>query len=154
MKNVTFHISFDAENESDFAFANSIVTALKVQSGAKVKVQTENAGVNASEAKAPATAASDTKAPAAAAPETKAPATVAPETKAPATTAPAPVPEAKAAAKVEYTCEDARKAMASKLANHRTALVDKLRSLGAKNISTLPQDKYAEFIDFCNSLTD
>ena len=143
MKNVTFHISFEAENESDFAFANSIVTALKVQSGVKAK----EACVNAAEAKAPAAvpAVPEAKAPAAAVPEAKVP-----EVKAPAT----PAPETKAAAKAEYTCEDARKAMASKLANHRTALVDKLRSLGAKNISTLPQDKYAEFIDFCNSLTD
>ena len=145
MKNVTFHISFEAENESDFAFANSIVNALKVQSGVKAKVRAEEAGVNVSEAKAPATPAPEAKAPVAAAPEAKVP-----ETKAPAT----PAPEAKVTAKVEYTCEDARKAMASKLANHRTALVDKLRGLGAKNISTLPQDKYTEFIDFCNSLTD
>lgn len=143
MKNVTFHISFEAENESDFAFAHSIVTALKVQSGVKAK----EASVNAAEAKAPAAvpAVLEAKAPAAAVSEAKVP-----EAKAPAT----PAPETKAAAKVEYTCEDARKVMASKLANHRTALVDKLRSLGAKNISTLPQDKYAEFIDFCNSLTD
>ena len=139
MKNVTFHISFEAESLADFQFANSIVTALKVQSGVNVEVTTNW--------------------PTAPAPNVKAPATPAPAPAATAATATpaipaAPAPEAKATAKVEYTCEDARKAMASKLANHRTALVDKLRSLGAKNISTLPQDKYAEFIDFCNSLTD
>lgn len=56
--------------------------------------------------------------------------------------------------KVEYKSEDVRKAMASKLAKHRTKLIDKLQELGAKNVSTLPQEKFADFIDYCNSLED
>lgn len=68
-------------------------------------------------------------------------------------------PEAKSAPtqvpkKVEYKSEDVRKAMASKLAKHRTKLIDKLQELGAKNVSTLPQEKFADFIDYCNSLED
>lgn len=56
--------------------------------------------------------------------------------------------------KIEYKSEDVRKAMASKLAKHRTKLIDKLQELGAKNVSTLPQEKFADFIDYCNSLED
>lgn len=134
MKNVTINISFVAENESDYAFANSIVNALKVRSGAKVKVQEKEPTAAPAAPAAPATPAAPVPAQA----QAQTPATV-----------PAP---AAAASEAKYTCEDARKAMAAKLANHRTVLVDKLRSLGAKNISTLPQEKYPEFIDFCNSL--
>lgn len=153
MKKVTFNISFEIEDELDYVVAQSIVSILKSRSKrdtcSEMQVEPAEAEQGPAAPAAPATPAVP------AVPEAKAPTAVAPEAKVPETKAPAaPASEAKAAAKVEYTCEDARKAMASKLANHRTALVDKLRSLGAKNISTLPQDKYAEFIDFCNSLTD
>lgn len=60
-------------------------------------------------------------------------------------------PEAKAEAK-KYKTEDVRAAMASKLADHRVELVNKLKDMGAKNVSSLPEDKYEEFINFCNSL--
>lgn len=127
MKNVVFKFSFEAENEQDLEFANSIVDALAPYVNSKVEVGNVNAKVEVGNVNA--------EAPAAPAP------------------APAPAPAA-TTSNVVYTCEDARKAMASKLANHRTALIDKLRSLGAKNISTLAQGKYKEFIDFCNSLED
>lgn len=69
---------------------------------------------------------------------------------------PNPQPEAKAEAKAEakksYKTEDVRAAMASKLADHRVELVNKLKDMGAKNVSSLPEDKYEEFINFCNSL--
>lgn len=52
----------------------------------------------------------------------------------------------------KYKTEDVRAAMASKLADHRVDLVNKLKDMGAKNVSSLPEDKYEEFINFCNSL--
>lgn len=60
-------------------------------------------------------------------------------------------PQPKAEAK-KYKTEDVRAAMASKLADHRVDLVNKLKDMGAKNVSSLPEDKYEEFINFCNSL--
>ena len=70
--------------------------------------------------------------------------------------APAPQPEAKTEAKTEakksYKIEDVRAAMASKLADHRVELVNKLKEMGAKNVSSLSESKYEEFINFCNSL--
>lgn len=62
-----------------------------------------------------------------------------------------PKPEAKAEAK-KYKTEDVRAAMASKLADYRVELVNKLKEMGAKNVSSLPESKYEEFINFCNSL--
>ena len=62
-----------------------------------------------------------------------------------------PQPEAKAEAK-KYKTEDVRAAMASKFVDHRVKLVDKLKEMGAKNVSSLPESKYEEFINFCNSL--
>ena len=64
---------------------------------------------------------------------------------------PAAKPQPKAEAK-KYKTEDVRAAMASKLADHRVELVNKLKDMGAKNVSSLPEDKYEEFINFCNSL--
>jgi hypothetical protein len=57
-----------------------------------------------------------------------------------------------AVAAKKYKTEDVRAAMASKLADHRVDLVNKLKDMGAKNVSSLPEDKYEEFINFCNSL--
>ena len=63
-----------------------------------------------------------------------------------------PQPETKVEAKKSYKTEDVRAAMASKLADHRVELVNKLKEMGAKNVSSLPESKYEEFINFCNSL--
>ena len=57
-----------------------------------------------------------------------------------------------AATAKKYKIEGVRAAMASKLADHRMDLVNKLKDMGAKNVSSLPEDKYEEFINFCNSL--
>lgn len=65
---------------------------------------------------------------------------------------PAAKPAPQPAAKKSYKTEDVRAAMASKLADHRVELVNKLKDMGAKNVSSLPEDKYEEFINFCNSL--
>lgn len=61
-------------------------------------------------------------------------------------------PKPAVAAKKSYKTEDVRAAMASKLADHRVELVNKLKEMGAKNVSSLPESKYEEFINFCNSL--
>lgn len=60
-----------------------------------------------------------------------------------------PQPEAP---KKAYKIEEVRAAMSSKLADHRVEMVNKLKEMGAKNVSTLPEDKYEEFINFCNAL--
>lgn len=60
--------------------------------------------------------------------------------------------DSKPAATKKYKTEDVRAAMASKLADHRVELVNKLKEMGAKNVSSLPESKYEEFINFCNSL--
>lgn len=67
---------------------------------------------------------------------------------------PQPEPEdpKPAAVAKKYKTEDVRAAMASKLADHRVDLVNKLKDMGAKNVSSLPEDKYEEFINYCNSL--
>lgn len=65
---------------------------------------------------------------------------------------PAADPKPAATAKKSYKTEDVRAAMASKLADHRVELVNKLKEMGAKNVSSLPESKYEEFINFCNSL--
>ena len=78
---------------------------------------------------------------------------VAPEPAEEAKPAPQPAEDPKpAAATKKYKTEDVRAAMASKLADHRVDLVNKLKDMGAKNVSSLPEDKYEEFINFCNSL--
>lgn len=63
-----------------------------------------------------------------------------------------PQPEHEKAEQKSYKTEDVRAAMASKLADHRVELVNKLKEMGAKNVSSLPESKYEEFINFCNSL--
>ena len=65
---------------------------------------------------------------------------------------PQPQPKTNVEAKKSYKTEDVRAAMASKLADHRIELVNKLKDMGAKNVSSLPEDKYEEFINYCNSL--
>lgn len=64
---------------------------------------------------------------------------------------PAPTPQPEAPKKA-YKIEEVRAAMSSKLADHRVEMVNKLKEMGAKNVSTLPEDKYEEFINFCNAL--
>ena len=59
-------------------------------------------------------------------------------------------PQPKAETK-KYKTEDVRAAMASKLADHRVELVNKLKDMGAKNVSSLPEDKYEEFINYINN---
>lgn len=90
-----------------------------------------------------------------------APATTAKPTQAPAkpaapTAKPAPAPAKPAAKpaedKAEVSIEDVRKALASKVANHRAEIKDKLDEFGAPSVTKLDPAKYQEMLDYLNSL--
>ena len=70
--------------------------------------------------------------------------------------APAPAPakpaEKPAEDKVEVSIEDVRKALASKVANHRAEIKDKLDEFGAPSVTKLDPAKYQEMLDYLNSL--
>lgn len=61
---------------------------------------------------------------------------------------PAEKPEEKA----EVSIEDVRKALASKVANHRAEIKDKLDEFGAPSVTKLDPAKYPEMLDYLNSL--
>ena len=69
---------------------------------------------------------------------------------------PAPAPakpaEKPAEDKAEVSIEDVRKALASKVANHRAELKDKLDEFGAPSVTKLDPAKYQEMLDYLNSL--
>ena len=74
-----------------------------------------------------------------------------------ATTAkPAPAPakpaEKPAEDKAEVSIEDVRKALASKVANHRAEIKDKLDEFGAPSVTKLDPAKYQDMLDYLNSL--
>ena len=74
---------------------------------------------------------------------------VAPAAKpAPAPAKPAEKPEDKA----EVSIEDVRKALASKVANHRAEIKDKLDEFGAPSVTKLDPAKYQDMLDYLNSL--
>ena len=94
-------------------------------------------------------------------PATAAPATTAKPAPAPAKPAaqaakPAPAPakpaEKPAEDKAEVSIEDVRKALASKVANHRAEIKDKLDEFGAPSVTKLDPAKYQEMLDYLNSL--
>lgn len=64
---------------------------------------------------------------------------------------PAPAP-AKPEEKAEISIEDVRKALASKVANHRAEIKDKLNEFGAPSVTKLDPAKYQEMLDYLNSL--
>lgn len=71
--------------------------------------------------------------------------------------APAPAKPAAPAAKpaedkAEVSIEDVRKALASKVANHRAEIKDKLDEFGAPSVTKLDPAKYQEMLDYLNSL--
>lgn len=71
--------------------------------------------------------------------------------------APAPAKPAAQAAKpaedkAEVSIEDVRKALASKVANHRAEIKDKLDEFGAPSVTKLDPAKYQEMLDYLNSL--
>ena len=85
-----------------------------------------------------------------AAKSTTAPAKPAPAAK--STTAPAKPAEKPAEEKAEISIEDVRKALASKVANHRAEIKDKLDEFGAPSVTKLDPAKYTEMLDYLNSL--
>lgn len=68
---------------------------------------------------------------------------------APSTVKPAEKP---AEDKAEVSIEDVRKALASKVANHRAEIKDKLDEFGAPSVTKLDPAKYQEMLDYLNSL--
>ena len=72
------------------------------------------------------------------------------------TAKPVPVPakpaEKPAEEKAEVSIEDVRKALASKVANHRAEIKEKLDELGAPSVTKLDTAKYQEMLDFLNAL--
>lgn len=50
------------------------------------------------------------------------------------------------------TVEDVRVAMSTKIGKHRDAITDKMKSYKAKNLSSVPEDKRQEFLDYIESL--
>ena len=69
---------------------------------------------------------------------------------------PAPAPakpaEKPAEDKAEVSIEDVRKALASKVANHRAEIKDKLDEFGAPSVTKLDPAKYQEMLEYLNSL--
>ena len=61
-------------------------------------------------------------------------------------------PAEKPAETQEVSIEDVRKALASKVANHRAEIKDKLDELGAPSVTKLDPAKYQEMLDFLNTL--
>ena len=72
------------------------------------------------------------------------------------TAKPAPAPakpaEKPVEDKAEVSIEDVRKALASKVANHRAEIKDKLDEFGAPSVTKLDPAKYQEMLDYLNSL--
>lgn len=54
--------------------------------------------------------------------------------------------------KAEVSIEDVRKALASKVANHRAEIKDKLDEFGAPSVTKLDPAKYQEMLNYLNSL--
>ena len=72
------------------------------------------------------------------------------------TAKPAPAPakpaEKPAEEKAEVSIEDVRKALASKVANHRAEIKEKLDKFGAPSVTKLDPAKYQDMLDFLNAL--
>jgi pyruvate/2-oxoglutarate dehydrogenase complex dihydrolipoamide acyltransferase (E2) component len=66
--------------------------------------------------------------------------------------APASAKPAEKPAEAEVSIEDVRKALASKVANHRAEIKDKLDEFGAPSVTKLDPAKYQEMLDYLNSL--
>ncbi len=52
----------------------------------------------------------------------------------------------------EVTVDDVRAVMSEKVEKHRTTIKAELTRLGVPNVTTLPSDKYPEFIEFLKKL--
>ncbi|MBR5672316.1 MAG: hypothetical protein IKX02_02625 [Spirochaetales bacterium] len=63
------------------------------------------------------------------------------------------LPEATASPKPKYTVEWVRNLLAEKVGKYRAECKQKLSDLGAANVSSLDPEKYADFVDFLNTLS-
>lgn len=61
-------------------------------------------------------------------------------------------PQTPASEKPKYTVEWVRRLLAEKVGKYRAECKQKLADLGAANVSSLDPGKYAEFVDFLNTL--
>jgi len=52
----------------------------------------------------------------------------------------------------EITVKDIRALLSKKVEDHREEIKEKLTELGAKNVSSLDEENYEEFVDFLNDL--
>lgn len=107
-----------------------------------------NSSKQATSVAKPATAPAPASAPAPA--PTSAPAT--PVAKPTTASAPAKPIEKPAEEKAEVSIEDVRKALTTKVANHRAEIKEKLNMLGAPSVTKLDPTKYQEMFDFLNAL--
>lgn len=66
---------------------------------------------------------------------------------------PAAEPAKPAAETKEYSIDDVRKLLVTKINSHRPEIKDKLSELGAPSVTKLEQSKYPDFVSFLNSLS-
>ena len=50
--------------------------------------------------------------------------------------------------------KEVREKLSTKINNNRNEIIDKLNALGASSVTTLHKDKYAEFVEFLEGLSD
>jgi hypothetical protein len=62
-------------------------------------------------------------------------------------------PAKPAAETKEYSIDDVRKLLVTKINSHRPEIKDKLSELGAPSVTKLEQSKYPDFVSFLNSLS-
>ena len=66
---------------------------------------------------------------------------------------PAAEPAKPAVETKEYSIDDVRKLLVTKINSHRPEIKDKLSELGAPSVTKLEQSKYPDFVSFLNSLS-
>ena len=129
------------------AFNNLLLAIGKVQAN-KSAVEEPVASPSAPGAEAPATPAPEKRkrSPKKTSPEPEQEAASAEEASAPKTETSTETPE-------EYTVELVREKLKEKVTDHRSEIKTKLTELGAPNVSSLDPAKYADFMNFLNSLS-
>lgn len=132
---VKLNLSDDAKNFIASLASNFIASLLSKQATPVAK--------SAATASAPATPVAKPAATAPATPVAKPAATA---------SAPAKPVEKPAEEKAEVSVEDVRKALTTKVANHRAEIKEKLNMLGAPSVTKLDPTKYQEMFDFLNAL--
>jgi hypothetical protein len=143
MSLVKFEASFDASNPEQLTAAINFLSALKTAGGTQVP----NGGEQAETTKIE-------EAPKKRAPRKKkaaeAPKTEETPTAENATGPGNPTEEKKESTSI--TLEDIRTLTSAKAQAHRAEIKSKLTEMGAANVAKIPEDKYAEFAEFLESL--